>query len=301
MSVPEHVESVMAGKAMSQDGLRCRGSVSSGGSTPYKEISSTPVTCKVGSKLEFPGCSEDEDLVSPLTGKHHRGLQSHNIVEDSGFHDHEISLGDSPRADLKQPNLTTSSIHNDKITSLTSGEDITVAKNESKASMSDREDWNVHLLSTLILIVVLGACGFSLLLTLRHLKDGEEQWSENGKYLSIKFARESIEEQARLQEIVESIEEGLEYNSPLDAAGPRVEVLLDSVDYPENPNFRILENEGEDSFIRVKRDLVGEEEEGARSGDGFRFRVARHIQEELGDKDGEFRFRKYHQVESAEE
>jgi len=299
---------------MSQDGLRCRGSVGSGsgGLTPCKVTSSTPVTCKV-SKLEFPGSVEDDEVVTPLTGKH-RGLQS-RAIEDSGFHDHELSLGDSPQVDLKQPSLTTTSTPDNKIVSPNLGDKATVSKKE--ATVSDREEWNVHLLSTLILIVVLGACGFALLLTLRHLKDGEEQWSENGKYLSIKFARESIEEQARLQQIVESIEEGLEYNSPLDAgASPSVEIVLDnledsvnypnySVNYPKDsvnyPNLRIVEKEAEDNVLREKRDLVGDE--GAvGGGDGFRFRVARESQEVLhGDRDGEFRFRKHSQVENAEE
>jgi len=298
---------------MSQDGLRCRGSVGSGsgGSTPCKVTSSTPVTCKV-SKLEFPGSVEDDEVVTPLTGKH-PGLQR-CVIEDSGFHDNELSFGDSPQVDLKQPSLTTTSTPDNKIVSPNLGDKSTVSKKENKAPVWDREDWNVHLLSTLILIVVLGACGFGLILTLRHLKDGEEQWSENGKYLSIKFARESIEEQARLQQIVESIEEGVEYNSPLDAgASPSVEIVLDnledSVNYPNYsvnysvnyPNLLIVENEAEDNVLREKRDLVGDE--GAvGGGDGFRFRVARESQELLhGDRDGEFRFRKHPQVENAQE
>jgi len=287
---------------MSQDGLRCRGSVGSGsgGSTPCKVTSSTPVTCKV-SKLEFPGSVEDDDVVTPLTGKQ-RGLQS-RVIEDSGFHDHELSLGDSPQVDLKQPNLTTTSTPDNKIGSPHLGDNATVSK-KKEATVSDREEWNVHLLSTFILIVVLGACGFGLLMTLRHLKDGEEQWPENGKYLSIKFARESIEEQARLQQIVESIEEGVEYNSPLDAgASPSVEILLDNLEDSVNyPNLRIVEKEAEDNVLREKRDLVGDE--GAvGGGDGFRFRVARESQEVLphGDRDGEFRFRKHSQVENVQE
>jgi len=191
-------------------------------------------------------------------------------AEDSGYlEDHNLSFTDSPgcvRTSTgsqwevdSQPDLVTAMEENEA-SSFPEFQSSAKPDNRVRKQESGRVDLHLLAFRGLVLAVLLGACGFGLMLTFRSSKETLGRWKENGKYRAMEFARESIEE--RLQKkmkiqngsisgrrdeerefinvpasVLQKFEDELDYPddpSNFRAALPEVEDL----DYPDDPNFR---------------------------------------------------------------
>lgn len=143
--------------------------------------------------------------------------------------------------------------------------------------------WNIHFLTGLLLLIILGACGFGLLLTFRHLDSPDMTEGLGGKYKAIQFARERIlEQERRAREAVLPVG-GEDFEDYMLVAGE------DSED-PDDPQFRAaaprsvaaagMKNDapGDGAGFRVKRQEDGE--------DPFRVHEKREVRE---DAPGQFR------------
>lgn len=158
----------------------------------------------------------------------------------------------------------------------TDSQEVTGTKEEGK------RPWNIHFLTGLLLLVVLGACGFGLLLTFRHLDRPDMTEGLGGKYKAIQFARERILEQERRAR-----------EATMLAAGEDVILVAgDDSEDPDDPQFRPAAPRsvaaatlgmksgalGDGAGFRVKRQEDGE--------DTFRVHEKREVRE---DAPGQFR------------
>merc|ERR1719228_1101808 len=182
-------------------------------------------------------------------------------AEDSGYlEDHNLSFTDSPgcvRTSTgsqwevdSQPDLATAMEENE---ASSFPEFQTLAKPYNRVRKYERVRLSLQLLAFrgLVLAVLLGACGFGLMLTFRSSKETLGRWKENGKYRAMEFARESIEE--RLQRKIKiQMNQHPDYASPMrrefiNIPESVLQKFEDELDYPDDPsNFRAALPEVED-------------------------------------------------------
>merc|ERR1719334_1819611 len=137
----------------------------------------------------------------------HKTISDVQTAEDSGYlEDHNLSFTDSPgcvRTSTgsqwevdSQPDLVTAMEENE---ASSFPEFQTSAKPYNRVRKYESVRLSLQLLAFrgLVLAVLLGACGFGLMLTFRSSKETLGRWKENGKYRAMEFARESIEGRLR--------------------------------------------------------------------------------------------------------
>lgn len=255
-------------------GLRHRsswGSSQGGGVSPMASSPSLQSMAEDDGKLGYfkPGDMTPSTIKKPHQGGTDSGSpdSGYNGVDELSFLDIDIAESsiseDSPSRSF------------DYVTS-----DIFPADSQEVAGAKEEggRPWNIHFLTGLLLLVVLGACGFGLLLTFRHLDSPDMTEGLGGKYKAIQFARERILEQERRAGEAARLTAGEDSEDPMLVAGE------DSED-PDDPQFRpaatlVMKNGdlGDGVGFRVKRQEDGEET--------FRVHEKREVRE---DAPGQFR------------